>query len=174
QFLNPRTVRIYPAPAPLRATVTGPTQHHAEARPGALALEEVVVTTTQREEQLNHVPIDMVVWTEADMSASGVRDMAQIAALTPARQYGYRSGTGGDGHTNIVIGGIDDRHGPTVGIYLDDTQILSPRTMTYGRSLPMTFDLERVEILRGPQTTLLGDHTLSGAVRFITNHPSLT
>src|SRR5215470_20439865 len=38
----------------------------------------------------------------------------------------------------------------------------------------MSFDLERVEILRGPQTVLLGDHTMSGAVRFITNQPSLT
>src|SRR5262249_55468643 len=48
------------------------------------------------------------------------------------------------------------------------------RAATYLLSYPMTFDLDRVEILRGPQTALLGDHAVSGAVRFIPTRPSLT
>ena len=65
-------------------------------------------------------------------------------------------------------------HGTAAGTFLDDVPIPPARAVTYLRVFPVTFDLDRVEVLRGPQTVLLGDHTQGGAIRFITNEPSLT
>src|SRR5262249_27933005 len=64
--------------------------------------------------------------------------------------------------------------GPPTGVRVPRPPIPRGRKATYALPFPPTFDLERVEILRGPQTVLLGDHAMSGAVRFITNQPSLT
>jgi outer membrane receptor protein involved in Fe transport len=69
---------------------------------------------------------------------------------------------------------VTDRGGATVGVYMDDVPIPPTRAATYGLSWPAAFDLDRVEILRGPQTVLLGDHAQSGALRFLPNQPSLT
>jgi outer membrane receptor protein involved in Fe transport len=173
EFLNDRTVRIFPAPA-VTPTVLAPIpsrQHHAERAAG---LDEVVVTATRREEPLNRVPIDMAVWSQDAMEVSGVKGMAQIGALTPGVDFDFRSNVGGDSYTELAIRGVTARHGTTVGVYLDDTPIPPARVVTYARSFPATFDLDRVEVLRGPQGALLGDHTQGGAVRFITNQPSLT
>ena len=99
--------------------------------------------------------------------------MVELGALTPGvNSISTRSI--GDGYTNLAIRGVTDRHGTTTGIYLDDSAVPPAQGDTYLRSFPVTFDLDRVEILRGPQGTLLGDNTQGGAIRFITNPPSLT
>jgi outer membrane receptor protein involved in Fe transport len=178
EFLNTRTVRIFPAPQVVPTAVAAlPSSPHTTERrvdSRAFALEEVVVTATWREEQASRVPIDMAVWTQDAMEASGVKGMAQIGALTPGVDFGFQSTRGGDDYTHLVIRGVGNRHGSTVGIYLDDTSIPPARAATYLRSFSTTFDLDRVEVLRGPQGTLLGDHTQGGAIRFIMNQPSLT
>lgn len=173
EFLNDRTVRIFPEPAiaPMIPAPVPARQHHAERIAG---LDEVVVTATRREEPLSRVPIDMAVWSQEAMEVSGVKGMAQIGTFTPGVDFDFRSNVSGDAYTELAIRGVSGRHGTTVGIYLDDTPIPPGRVVTYARSFPVTFDLERVEVLRGPQGTLLGDHTQGGAVRFITNQPSLT
>jgi iron complex outermembrane recepter protein len=173
EFLNARTVRIFPVPAvvpTLTASSAVPPQHPA-AR--AFGLEEVLVTGTRGQEPLSRVPIDMAAWTAEAVEASHVQGIAQIAALTPGVDFGF-SPTAGDEYTDLVIRGVTNRHGAAVGVYMDDSPIPPGRNATYLLTYPATFDLERVEILRGPQTVLLGDHAQSGAVRFITNQPSLT
>jgi outer membrane receptor protein involved in Fe transport len=176
EFLNPRTVRIFAA-LTIVPTLTAslPTVPHAAVRhvPGAAGLEEVLVSGARGQESLSRVPIDMAVWTAEAMEASHAEGIAQIAALTPGIDFGF-SPTTGDAYTDLVIRGVTNRHGAAVGVYMDDSPIPPGRGATYLLSFPTTFDLERVEILRGPQTVLLGDHAMSGAVRFITNQPSLT
>jgi iron complex outermembrane receptor protein len=178
EFLNARTVRIY-APPPLRQTmsqVASASERHAPRRtavPG-VALEEVIVTATRREERADQVPISMAVWTQEAMEASGVKGMTEIGALTPGVEFDFDSVASPGLYTNLVVRGVTDRHGTTTGVYIDDTPVPAARGDTFGRSFPWAFDLDRVEVLRGPQGTLLGQGTLGGAVRFIMSQPSLT
>ena len=170
-FINARAVRIF-APDDTASSTT--TEQEARRRTNSwFALEEVVVTATRREEQVSKVPVSIAVWTEEAMEASGVKGMTEIAALTPGVEFGFDPGFG-DWFTNIAIRGVTDMNGTAIGIFLDDTPIPPGRGDTFLRSFPLTFDLDRVEVLRGPQGTLLGERTLGGAVRFIPNQPSLT
>src|SRR5262245_20355554 len=175
EFIDERTVRVYAAPVPLPAPPNTsvptalPEPHKKQLLP---QLGATVVTATRREERVNKVPISIALWTQKAMEASGIKSMIEIGALTPGVDFAIRAGVGGDLYTDLAIRGVSG-HGGSVGIYLDDTQIPPARVGTYLRSFPLTFDLDRVEVLRGPQTTLLGDHTQSGAVRFIMKQPSL-
>jgi iron complex outermembrane receptor protein len=177
EFLNARTVRIFPAPAVIATTVAAsPLPAQATGRrtvSRGFGLEEVVVTATRREERADKVPISMVVWTQEAMEASGVKGMDEIGALTPGVEFDFDSIIG-DGFTNMVIRGMTGTHGTTTGVFFGDTPVPTERGNTFARSFPWMFDLDRVEVLRGPQGTLLGQGTLGGAVRFIMKQPSLT
>jgi outer membrane receptor protein involved in Fe transport len=173
EFLNPRTVRIFPASVTVPAPVAPlPAPQHAPQR-STLALEEVIVTATRREEAMNRVPIDMVVWTQDAMQASGIKEMSDLASLTPEMQF--QAGPGTNGATSyLVMRGVTGRYANTTGLYLDDTPIPPVWGDTFLYSFPFTFDLERVEVLRGPQLQLFGEGNEGGAVRFIFNQPSLS
>jgi outer membrane receptor protein involved in Fe transport len=177
EFLNARTVKIFPAPAvvpPLTASSVQPhsAERHASSR--AFGLEEVLVTGTRGQEPVSRVPMEIKVWTEEAMEISDVKGMAQLGALTPGVGFTFSPARGGDAYTYLDARGVTNRWGATVGPYLDDTPIPPARAATYLLSFPLTFDLERVEILTGPQTVLLGDNTQAGAIRFFSTQPSLT
>ena len=176
EFLNPQTVRIYLPPL-LRPTISpvamAPERHASRHSVARVTLEEVVVTATRREEWANRVPISMAVWTQEAMEASGIKSMTEIGALTPGVEFDFDTLIGAI-QTNLVIRGVTDRHGTTTGVFIDDTPVPAGRGDTFLRSFPWAFDLDRVEVLRGPQGTLLGQGALGGAIRFITNQPSLT
>jgi len=174
EFLNARTVRIFPAPTVVPTLMASSAMSPRRAVPSASGLEEVLVNGTRGLESLSRVPIDMVVWTQDAMEASGVKGIVQIGALTPGVDFSFTNGLGGDYYTHLYIRGVSNRNGAAVGIYLDDTPIPPAYVGSYLRSFPAAFDLDRVEILRGPQAVLLGDHTQGGAIRFIANQPSLT
>lgn len=133
-------------------------------------LQEVVVTATRREESLSKVPISVTAITQDDMDMKGIRDFQDIVRFTP----GVSIDTAG---TNAIsIRGISSSAGAgTTGIYLDDTPI-QMRDVGFNPddTLPKTFDLERVEVLRGPQGTLFGSGSEGGTVRYILTQPSLT
>jgi outer membrane receptor protein involved in Fe transport len=173
EFLNARTVRIFPASVTVPTPAAPlPAPQHLSQR-SALALEEVTVTATRREEAVNRVPINMVVWTQDAMEASGIKGMADLASLTPAMQFQPSPGTTG-ATTYLLMRGVTGRNASTTGVYLDDTPVppLYGDTVLY--SFPFTFDLDRVEVLRGPQLQLFGEGNQGGAVRFIFNQPSLS
>jgi outer membrane receptor protein involved in Fe transport len=176
EFLSARTVRVFATPSNPSSTqvVAPPDRASRRVPPVSAALEEVVVTGTRGNEPLSRVPIDMAVWTESAMESSGIKGIVQIADLTPGLDFLFRSFVGGDFQTNLAIRGVAERHGTTVAIYLDDTRIPPGYSVSYLRSFPVTLDVDRVEVLRGPQGTLLGDHTQGGAIRYVANQPSLT
>jgi len=176
EFLNARTVRVFPSAAiPAAHTTATPAPVHPQHPLAAVeVLDEVVVTANRREQLASETPIDMVVWSEPAMQLANVKDMTQLGQLTPGIDYTFRGGIGGDLYTELTIRGVTNLHSNPTGVFLDDFQIPLGRTLTYGRSIPETFDAERVEILRGPQPVLLGDHTLGGAVRYVLNRPSLS
>jgi outer membrane receptor protein involved in Fe transport len=177
EYLNERTVRIFaPLDQPGRtssgaAAVARSTQTRATSR--LVALEEVVVTARRRQEPLRDVPISAAVWTQEAMEASGVKGIDEIGALTPGVEFDFVSKFG-DFFTNLVIRGVTDMHGTATSVFLDDTPLPPGRGETFLRAYPIAFDLDRVEVLRGPQGGLLGQDALGGAVRFVVNEPSLT
>src|SRR5688572_4638945 len=174
EFLNERAVRIYAAPpAPPPHASPSPVDSSGWAGARLAALEEVVVTAQRRSKPLGKVPISAAVWTQEAMEASGVKGIDEIGALTPGIEFDFPPSLG-DFFTNLVIRGVTDMHGNTTGIFLNDTPLPPGRGETFNRLFPVTFDLDRVEVLRGPQGGLLGQDALGGAIRFVVNDPSLT
>ncbi|MEP6868933.1 MAG: TonB-dependent receptor plug domain-containing protein, partial [Novosphingobium sp.] len=154
------------------ADATGPVAKTGQSN----QVDEIVVTANKREESLSRVPISIAAYTAETMDRQGVRSAEDIARLTPG--VSFRRDTFGSGSgTSISIRGISSSSGAaTTGIYIDDTaiQIRSNAQTAFGSALPEIFDLDRVEILRGPQGTLFGAGAQGGVVRFITPTPSLT
>jgi outer membrane receptor protein involved in Fe transport len=149
----------------------------AVAAPGAVpsvavsgGLQEVVVTATRREEAISNIPVSVTAITAANIDALGIRDFNDVARFTP----GVAIDTSG---TNaIAIRGISASAGAaTTGVYINDTPI-QMRALGFSpdQTLPKTFDLERVEVLRGPQGTLFGAGSEGGTVRYILTPPSDT
>jgi iron complex outermembrane recepter protein len=132
-------------------------------------LEEVVVTATRREEKLSKVPESISAFTAEKMDSLGVKSFADLAKYTPGVTYDEDSKT-------ISIRGINSDAGSgTTGIYIDDTPIqIRQLGFNSNDTLPGIFDLDRVEVLRGPQGTLFGAGSEGGTVRYITPQPSLT
>lgn len=135
--------------------------------------DDIVVTATKTAQLIDKVPISISAYQKDRMDQLGVRGISDIVALTPGLQMeNVRSRSSG---TNIAIRGISSRIGAgTTGIYLDDAPI-PVRVIGYDASnvYPQVFDLERVEVLRGPQGTLYGAGSMGGNVRFITPKPSM-
>jgi outer membrane receptor protein involved in Fe transport len=160
------------------ATDTPPATPAAPAAPAAAQeaaevsgpLQEIVVTATRHEESLSKVPISVTALTQEAMDVRGIKDILDMARFTPGINID-NSGT-----NNIAIRGIASTGGAgTTGIYLDDTPI-QMRALAFNpdEALPQSFDLDRIEVLRGPQGTLFGAGSEGGTVRYITTQPSLT
>ena len=142
------------------------------------ALQEVVVTATKQAAiDINKVPVSISAYSEQEMDMRGIRTIGDLAAVTPGLVFSQQNDFGTP-QTNIEIRGIQSRtSAPTTGIYLDDTPMIGrANNVNTGQDggYPQVFDLERVEVLRGPQGTLFGASSEGGAVRFITKQPSLT
>ncbi len=151
------------------ASGPAPEPGHSET----LELEEVVVTAQRKTEPLSRVPLSVTALTAQTMDEANVRSLSDIQQLTPGLQFSPAAGAGAT--SSISIRGISSEVGAsTTGIYIDDTPI-QIRASGNGSSnaFPQVFDLERVEVLRGPQGTLFGSGSEGGAVRFITPSPSL-
>jgi iron complex outermembrane receptor protein len=147
-------------------------QQSAAAPPaddGASPLQEIVITATRHEESQSKVPVSVSAFTQEEMDRKGIKDFNDVARFTP----GVTIDTNG---TNAIsIRGISSSGGSgTTGIYIDDTPI-QMRALGFNPddTLPKTFDLDRIEVLRGPQGTLFGAGSEGGTVRYIMTQPSL-
>ncbi|MFL6604154.1 MAG: TonB-dependent receptor [Steroidobacteraceae bacterium] len=142
----------------------------ADETAATAGLAEVLVTAQRREETLSRVPVSVTALTQADIDTKGIKDITDVARFTPGINVD-NSGT-----NNISIRGIASSGGAgTTGIYIDDTPI-QMRALAFNpdETLPKAFDIDRVEVLRGPQGTLFGAGSEGGTVRYITTAPSLT
>jgi len=134
-------------------------------------LEEVTVTARKREETLQDIPISVAARTEGQMRQSGLTSLEDISQTVAS----FSVQNLGPGQSVVAIrgssAGKQDRDLPgikeQVGVYLDES-VISLSLFTPDLDL---FDLNRVEVLRGPQGTLFGSGSLSGTVRYITNQP---
>jgi len=154
------------ASSELAGAQTPAAQESAEAT----GLQEIVVTATRHEESLSKVPMSVTAITQEGMDLRGIKDFQDVARFTPGVNID-KSGT-----NNISIRGIASSGGAgTTGIYIDDIPI-QMRALAFDPddALPKSFDIDRVEVLRGPQGTLFGAGSVGGTVRYITTQPSLT
>jgi iron complex outermembrane recepter protein len=137
------------------------------------ALAEITVTAERRAARLEDVPVSIAAYDQKALDVQGVRSIDDVARLTAGitfqRTGGSLNNYNGE-ESEIAIRGIQSSAGPqTTGIYLDDTPIQG-RHLQFStvNAYPALFDLERVEVLRGPQGTLFGAGSEGGTVRFIT------
>ena len=164
EFITPRAVRISAAPRAPQAQAT------PAERP--VTSEEVIVTGTRLRGELQDVPVSIVVWTAHDMQAAQINDAGRLADLTPGVEFDSYQDYGAGIETNISIRGVNSRDGSTVAVYLDDIPIPTDRASVFGRTFPLLFDLDHVEVLRGPQGVLIGEGAEGGALRFVRPQPS--
>ena len=136
-------------------------------------LQEIVVTATKRESSLDKTPMSLTAVTGEQLQAEGVTNIEEIALRTP----GVAITSQGVGRTTYTMRGMSPSGGatPTVGYYIDDAPISAPAAQFSGRNeiSPDLYDLQRVEVLRGPQGTLFGAGSMGGTIRMITNPPEL-
>jgi outer membrane receptor protein involved in Fe transport len=139
-------------------------------------VEVVTVTAQRREQVITKVPMSVAALGAAALEKQSIKDIADISHATPGLTLGSPDPSGEAG---ISIRGISSVVGAaTTGIYIDDApvqigNIAGCPFLCVGSPLPKIFDLERVEVLRGPQGTLYGSSSEGGAVRFITATPRL-
>lgn len=170
----------------LTATLSSMALHAQTASDGAAPaaaateLQEVVVTSQRRTERLQDVPISVSAFSQEKLDSQGMRNIDDVTLLTPGVNF-ERNGLSAasnynDENSDISIRGIQSSAGTsTTGVYLDDTPIQT-RHIGFGSvtPFPVLFDVQRVEVLRGPQGTLFGAGSEGGTVRFVTPDPSLS
>jgi len=137
-----------------------------------MQLEEVIVTARRRDESLQQVPIAITAFSESTLRAKGITDIHGLSALTPNVNLDQGSPfSGSNSVLSASIRGIgqDDfafNLDPGVGVYVDG--VYFARTVGANQSL---LDVERIEILKGPQGTLFGRNTIGGAISIVTRTP---
>jgi outer membrane receptor protein involved in Fe transport len=153
------------------AAIAGPCATATAADPEPAPMEEIVVTAQKTSESLGKVPISISVMTGQELADQGVQSYQDLARVMPNVSF---TNFGGAGQSNIEIRGISSQAGSaTTGIYLDDVPINIINIYTAGATEPKFFDIDRVEVLRGPQGTIYGSSSMGGTLHFVSNKPDL-
>ena len=136
-------------------------------------LSEVTVTAERQKSTIQDTPVSVSALTGEQLSAAGLTRVEDIAHEVP----GLSMRTAGPGLTEYEARGLASNGGaaPTVGFYLDEIPLSPPALSQSGKVVidPNLYDIERVEILRGPQGTLYGSGSMGGTVKVLTNQPKL-
>ncbi|TRW14848.1 TonB-dependent receptor [Glacieibacterium frigidum] len=156
--------------AALTAPATAQTPDTAAPAAAATPDEEIVVTARRRNETLLEVPIAVTAFSGAQLEAAGIQDITQLAQVVP--NVTFEPTRGSNTTVAAFIRGVGQQDPVAgfeagVGIYLDDVYLNRPQA-----SVLDVFDVERIEILRGPQGTLYGRNTIGGAIKYVTKRLS--
>lgn len=142
----------------------------AEPAAEGSALEEITVTAQRRSESLENVPIAITAVTSAEIERKGIHDLGGLAGQVPGLTFSpYAPGQ------NIVslrgVSSNDDGAGTdnSVAVFVDDVYLGRVSNIN-----PEMFDVDRVEVLRGPQGTLYGKNTIGGAINIVSSRPNTT
>jgi len=138
-----------------------------------LDLQEVVVSAEKRDSTVQKTPVSITAITGSDLQAQGISNLVEVAQQVP----GVSFKTSGPGQTEFEMRGLTSTGGesPTVGFYLDEAALTPPAMAQNGKVVidPNLFDLNRIEVLRGPQGTLYGAGSMGGTIKLVTNQPDL-
>ncbi len=163
--LNERAVRLRVLPAPRAPHNTEP------------ALDEVVVVANSREQRLQAVPISARVIDSAELAPFGLRSVDQVLTAVPGVQYSASPQWGAGLYNRLAMRGVvADGASSTTVVYFDDTSLYAALTphSAFTIPYPVIFDLDRIEVLRGPQGVEFGAGAEGGAVRFIPKRASVS
>ncbi len=155
---------------PFLPVMTHAADENAAAPEGAL--QEITVTARKRTENLQDVPISMDVFSSKDLQNLAITKFEDYATLTPSLAFI----SAGPGTQTLVMRGVSDGSNPNYGnaslsLFMVDDMSMSFYGVTPDLHL---YDIERIEVLNGPQGTTFGAGSMGGAVRFITNKPDPT
>ena len=158
----------YPEPAGPATTQAG------EAAPArGNDLEEIVVTAEKRESTVQATPIAMTALSAGDLAEENIGSIQDLVGAIP----GISLRTAGPGQTEYEMRGLGSAGGSvaTVGFYIDETPLSASAVALNGRTVidADLFDLNRTEILRGPQGTLYGAGSMGGTIKLVANPPKL-
>jgi outer membrane receptor protein involved in Fe transport len=144
------------------------------ATPPKSKVEEVVVTAEKRSSTVQKTPMSITALSGATLAKQGTVSLEQVVRDVP----GISMRSAGPGQTELEMRGLASSGGssPTVGYYLNDVPLSPPAAALNGKVVidPDLFDLNRVEVLRGPQGTLYGSGSMGGTIKLITQQPNLT
>ena len=151
--------------------IVGPAAAQTAAPVAASSIETVVVTAEKRSEELKNVPISMSVVGENELNNLNIRSFEDLMGQVPGLSVSEADPT----HPVLILRGINaGGDGSTVGTYLDETPYGSSNALANGTDTAPnldTFDMQRVEVLRGPQGTLYGAGAEGGLIKFVSNAP---
>jgi iron complex outermembrane receptor protein len=143
-------------------------QSHSDAP----QLEEIIVTAEKRESTVQTTPISLTAVSGQDIRNRGLTDLGGLVQSVP----GVSIRTSGPGMTEFEMRGVASTGGnsPTVGFYYDDTSLTAPSASNEGKIVisPALYDLNRIEVLRGPQGTLYGSGSMGGTIKVVPNAPN--
>ncbi len=175
-----QVLRQLPLASAISAILAGAPAVHAATEAETYTLEEVVVTAQKRTENLQNVPISIEVLSGAQLEQLDVTGLDGYVKYSPSIAYSRGQGQGGNGQPGSshiymrgVVSGANENHSgsqPSVGTYLDE----QPVTTIDGTPDVHLYDIQRIEVLEGPQGTLYGASSQAGTVRIITNKPDPT
>ena len=139
-------------------------------------IEVVTVTAQKRKEDPAKVAMSISAVSGTQLQSQHVNDITDLTRIVPNISFTAATGNGGagPGTSNIEVRGISSGAGAaTVGIYLGDVSLTVGNVYTMGAVEPKFFDIDRVEVLRGPQATLYGASSMGGTIKFVPNEPDL-
>ena len=145
------------------------------AQESGAILEEVIVTAQRREQNLQEVPVSVTAFSGEQLERSNIREASQYLSLSPNVSYSEDGQQGGSRGIGISMRGVSNINTDesafiqSIGIYLDEFSVASTANATLN---PQLLDLERVEVLRGPQGTYFGRNAVGGALNLTTRKPN--
>jgi iron complex outermembrane receptor protein len=140
---------------------------------GSVTINEIVITAQKRSEDIKSVPISVSVLSGSDLRDQKIASYDDLSRAVPG--VAFNAVAGEEGRDNIVIRGVSSTSGAsTVGLYLDDVSITIPNLFRDGSIELRLPDIDRIEVLRGPQGTLYGDSSEGGTIRYIAQAPNMS
>jgi iron complex outermembrane recepter protein len=167
-----RNKHWHPVVVCLAGLTLGQSAMAQQSHPDSGQLQEIVVTAQKRESTVQNTPISLTAVTGADIQERGLTDLSNLVLSVP----GVSIRTSGPGMAELEMRGVASVGGnsPTVGFYFDETPLTAPSATNEGKIVisPTLYDLNRVEVLRGPQGTLYGSGSMGGTIKLVPNAPN--
>ena len=156
---------------PLTALAQAAAAAAAPASAPSLEIARVTITAQKRKEDIQDVPVSVSVVSAEQLKASQINTVEDLTRNVPNISFSTQAGPG---LGTVEIRGVSSQAGSaTVSVYLDDVSLTTRNLYSTGTAEPHFFDIDNVEVLRGPQGTLYGASSLGGTIKFVSKQPDL-